>query len=814
MWCAKRPLQLLRLNWRMGLLGLALSTAAQAASIQSVPTPQQADALLAPPPNYNNLLLAPQSNNWQLAATPSTGWTIDTNNRQLVRAFYNSVYLSSLNVPIGWTGNHSTCTPGTTSTAFKNAVLARINYYRAMAGVPANVVFDATNNAKAQQAALMMSVNNTLNHYPPTTWRCYTAAGREAAANSNLSLGHNAWNAVDGQIRDNGTNNTAAGHRRWLLLPQAQIMGTGDVPSVGSGATYLPPANSLWVPLLAKYNPRPATRDPFVAWPTRGFNPYTIVPVRWSFSYPNANFANAVITMSSAGQAIPLTVDSRVNGYGENTIVWRPYNRTADTTWHKPSADTAYQVTIRNVLINGVATQFSYTVTVIDPAVAAVGEPQPSINGSTKPTAGASNSYSFNTISIAQYYDAYRAESATATELFNAETGSPAVTAGNSSTYTLVYSGTGSNGTKVYRLAPASASETFTLPMTYLPTATSALIFDSKLGYATNKQTAAVQISTNNGASWVDLYAKTGSGSGAPEENAFSTKTIALSAYANKLVSIRVVYRHSGSYYVGTTPNVSFLVDNLRLTNAKKVINPTTLTNRTGTFSFVPTLGKSYIMAARAVPWLGYPGLDWGPLLFVTPVLGTPSSLTPSTTSPTRTPTYSWRAVPNATHYVLYVSDITQQGKIQTTYTPTQTNCATGTTCTVTPTTAVSGNVSWKVQAKAGTTTGAWSTIANFVAPPDKTSLISPVSASLTKTPTYSWRSVPGATHYYLWVDNGGVSGKIKTWYTSAQVNCATGTTCSIKPATLVSGAATWKVQTKNSAGVGAWSTSGNFTAP
>lgn len=53
----------------------------------NVPTPQQADALLAPPPNYNNLLLAPQSNNWQLAATPSTGWTIDTNNRQLVRAF-------------------------------------------------------------------------------------------------------------------------------------------------------------------------------------------------------------------------------------------------------------------------------------------------------------------------------------------------------------------------------------------------------------------------------------------------------------------------------------------------------------------------------------------------------------------------------------------------------------------------------------------------------------------------------------------------------------------------------------------------------
>jgi hypothetical protein len=740
-------------------------------------------------------------------ATVTTGWAIDASNRQVVRAFFNSVYLSSVGTPIGWTGTHTTCTAGDTSAVFKQAVLSRINFYRAMVGVPATVVLDALNNAKAQKAALMMSTNNTLSHTPPSTWSCYSTDGAQAAGNSNISLGHNGWNAVDGQMRDNGTNNTAVGHRRWLTLPQAQTMGTGDVAAVGTFRE----ANAIWVPLSAGSNPRPVTRDTFVAWPTRGFNPYTIVPKRWSFAYPKADFSKAVVTMSTGGQNVPVTIDSRVTGYGENTLVWRPYHYTADSNWVKPTTDTTYQVTVSQVLIGGVAKTFSYPVTIFDPEMS-LNEPLPTINGSTSPTAGIANTYGFNAISLTNRYDAYIAETATSTDNFTAETTSPIVTGGNSSTYALRYSGTGTNGTTVYRLSPASSSETFTLPGTYLPSATSTLVFDSKLGYATTKQTAAVQVSTNNGVSWVDVYAKVGTGTLA--ENVFSTKNISLSSYANKLIQVRVQYRHSGSYYVGTDSYVSFLVDNLKLTNAKKVVNPTTKTNLTSTFTFTPILGKTYIMAARAVPWLGYPGLDWGALLYVNPVLGQPTNIAPTITTTTRTPTYSWKAVVGATQYTLYVSDVTQQGKIQLTYTPTQANCASTTLCSVTPTIAVSGAVSWKAQAKAGTVTGAWSTTTTFTAPPDKTTVISPAGLSLTKTPSYSWKAVPGATQYYLWVDNGGILGKIKTWYTSAQANCSTGTTCAITPTTTVSGAVSWKVQTKNTAGLGAWSSSVNFNAP
>ncbi|HBW51582.1 MAG TPA: hypothetical protein DEF47_16940 [Herpetosiphon sp.] len=113
---------------------------------------------------------------------------LDIHNRQSVVNFYQNYYLTSMAVDIGWTGNASTCTPGTTTQAFRDTVLARINYFRRMAGM-GTVTFDPALNAKAQQAALMMSRNRTLNHNPPSNWLCYSAEGSEAAGKSNLAAG-------------------------------------------------------------------------------------------------------------------------------------------------------------------------------------------------------------------------------------------------------------------------------------------------------------------------------------------------------------------------------------------------------------------------------------------------------------------------------------------------------------------------------------------------------------------------------------------------------------------------------------------------
>ncbi|MDY0040810.1 MAG: CAP domain-containing protein [Desulforhabdus sp.] len=188
--------------------------------------------------------------------------SINPASRDASRNFYLTYYANAAQPAINWTGNVSTCNAGDTAAAFKDAVALRINYFRAMAGVPANITLSTAYNTVAQKAALMMSANGTLNHYPPSTWACYSAAGYDGASHSNLSLGSYGWGAISGYMEDSGAYNSAVGHRRWLLYPQSQSMGTGDIPPTSGYWS----ANALRV--MDNYGAaRPATREEYVAWP-------------------------------------------------------------------------------------------------------------------------------------------------------------------------------------------------------------------------------------------------------------------------------------------------------------------------------------------------------------------------------------------------------------------------------------------------------------------------------------------------------------------------------------------------------------------
>lgn len=285
---------------------------------------------------------------------------VQTQDRQAARDFYLSQYLSSDNIPANWTGNHSTCTAGTTSPGFRTAILNRINYFRAMAGVPNIRSFSDTYNLKAQAAALMMSVNRQLSHSPPPTWACYTAEGAQGAGSSDLYLGVYGPAAISGYIMDPGSGNYAVGHRRWILFPPTQQMGTGDIPP-SSG---YPPSNALWV--FDIFSPRPPTREPYVAWPPPGYVPYQVVFGRWSFSYPNADFMAAMVTMQAGGANLGVTQSPVVDGYGENTVVWTPAGASGDT-WPRPTHDTTYTVTVQDVIVSGQNHTFTYDVIVFDP---------------------------------------------------------------------------------------------------------------------------------------------------------------------------------------------------------------------------------------------------------------------------------------------------------------------------------------------------------------------------------------------------------------------------------------------------------------
>lgn len=279
--------------------------------------------------------------------------------RSAVVDYYYNQYVPPLSVPMGWTGNVSTCSAGTTSQAYIDATFQMINYYRGMAGL-----VDATNatsyNAGAQEAALIMSANNALSHSPPSSWTCWTSSGYSAAGKSNLALGNAGPYAMVAYIRDSGTFNYPVGHRRWILYPRINQFGTGSVGETTRAS------NALYV--FTSYVSRPVTPDK-VAWPPEGYVPYQVVYPRWSLSIntgSSVDFSSAVVTMTEGGSPVNLTVVSRVdNGYGDNTIVWEP----SGLTFVSGAPDRSFSVTVSNITVGGSPQTEVYNVVVIDPAV-------------------------------------------------------------------------------------------------------------------------------------------------------------------------------------------------------------------------------------------------------------------------------------------------------------------------------------------------------------------------------------------------------------------------------------------------------------
>ncbi len=282
---------------------------------------------------------------------------------QVVHA-YRSIYLPQGTVADGWNGNVAACNAGTTSTAYRQATIDRVNFFRVLAGLPGNVSLAGGAMAEAtQQAALLFSANGRLDHSPPSDWRCWSAAGAEGAWNANIALGSrlSAPNAVTLYMEERGTSNDSVGHRRWILFPPQVRMDSGSIPQ-GSNA-----AHALWV--YGPFGTRPATPNG-VAWPSRGYVPWSLLPAqsnRWSFSWPGADFSDAQVSMTRNGVALGAVAYERLaNGFGDNTLVWRPQG----VTYAKPGADVSYRVTISGLRGGTIPATIQYEVIAIDPDAA------------------------------------------------------------------------------------------------------------------------------------------------------------------------------------------------------------------------------------------------------------------------------------------------------------------------------------------------------------------------------------------------------------------------------------------------------------
>lgn len=189
--------------------------------------------------------------------------------------------------------------------------------------------------------------------------------------------------------------------------------------------------------------------------------------------------------------------------------------------------------------------------------------------------------------------------------------------------------------------------------------------------------------------------------------------------------------------------------------------------------------------------------------------------------APTK-PTYTWNAVAGATDYFLWVNDTRTKAAVRQMYTAAEAGCLATAVCRATPVTPLAeGPATWWVQAFYGALPGPWGTGVGITVSerPTAVVLIGPAGAAVAATmPTYAWNAVPGATDYFLWVNDTRTKAAVRQMYTAAEAGCGdavTAPTCQVTPSTaLARGPATWWVQAFNGTGPGPWGDGLTITIP
>jgi len=562
------------------------------------------------------------------------GFIVNTTSREQVREFYNSVYTSSEGTPIDSIADTADCFAGTNSPVFAEVTLRRINWFRAMAGIPAAETFDSGENAEDQEAALMMSAQNELQHVEiPPTWNCFNTEGTNASANSNLALGNDGPDAITAYIWDNGANNYEVGHRRWILYPQTQIMGTGDVPQQGADNS----ANATWVFDANIFGSRPTTRTPYVSWPPAGYVPYQVVYPQWSFGLSNnygavvADFTNATVSMMSNGVPVSVTIQPYVAGYGENSLVWYPSSLDPATgaTFPFSGSDTVYSITVANIKFGTATVSYTYNVTLFDPSVPGSDYFPTTVNGPNQPAVGANNSYNCtpatnpNTTS----YQWLTAQSTNGNLVDNAQNGLVNFTISPTPIYPVITNPPVGSGYCFHLTHTNPVPQLLQLNELLFPSNNTTVSFKSLLGYAESAETARVQVSTDGGTTWQDIFTEAGSnGAG---ESAFTPYTLSLSNYVGEQVMLRFNYDYSsgGYYYYEIDPYVGWCIENVVVTNAQQLVNFATNSTVSTNFMFTPTQTGNYVLQARGLIFTEFP-LDWGPAKQVNAIVGASSVIT------------------------------------------------------------------------------------------------------------------------------------------------------------------------------------------
>ena len=249
----------------------------------------------------------------------------------------------------GFTGNVETCVPGTTSGQYREGVVQRLNWYRAAAGLH-GVSENSMHTATAQHVALAYLANEQYNFSPSAA--CFTAEVERGANKGVATLGRMGLEAVDAFIRTDGSHNL----RRNFLTPHLRQVGVGHASDPGSryrrSFMLFTDHGDAWKAV------RPQVREirGFVAWPPAGFVAADLVPKKWSFSLADADYSQAVVTVTDHVGPVPVAIVSEDDWYREHSLVWEVDISTAELQARRPTgADHCFTVRMDGVQVGNVA---------------------------------------------------------------------------------------------------------------------------------------------------------------------------------------------------------------------------------------------------------------------------------------------------------------------------------------------------------------------------------------------------------------------------------------------------------------------------
>jgi len=258
----------------------------------------------------------------------------------------------------------SKCSSGEVSNYEKSKVLARVNYIRSLHNLKP-VTYNYDDDKYTAQCSLIIAANKKLDHFPDSSWKCYSADGREGCSKSNIYIRFGMINqlesesVVDAFMTDEGV--PSLGHRRWLIDPWLDHISFGRVDDYSSQTV----GSAIKVNNDGKEQNISDSDINFVAYPFESYPAelyndevmmsFTLISnrnVKWSNN--NVKFSGAAVSIKDPSNNV-----MKINGiFFDNDGYGVPNNLRWFVSGIKKNV--RYDVVITNVIVNSVSKDYSY----------------------------------------------------------------------------------------------------------------------------------------------------------------------------------------------------------------------------------------------------------------------------------------------------------------------------------------------------------------------------------------------------------------------------------------------------------------------